>query len=205
MLYNLQRDPRVPIAYKIARNLLAELECAASVFMITEQNDLVINMMDAVLCCIHMKEFDNYPPMHEIVYDCFPKDINGERMLVDEDQYIPSPPYIVQKMHDLYNQYVVNCNTMSPVASDNSLRDNNTFESLLSLKASNGVRFFRMLGLDMHTYYMIPIMSGFPRLNKPDTIGIDVYVKGGNQIVKMSIFKKKIGRDCQMYYRALVI
>lgn len=205
MVYAFEKDPRVPIAYKLARTFLAELECFSSTVMITTQNDLVINMMDAVLCCVHMKEFDNQPPLPEIVYDFIPKDINNEKIETAEDDYIPANITTVQRMHELYMNYIEKCNSLTPIACDNSLRNNSTFEELLSLKASNGVRFFRMLGLDLQTYYMIPVMSGFPRLNKSDTIGITVYREGGNQIVKMNIFKKKINREYQMYYRALIV
>lgn len=197
------KDPRVVIAKKIIYNLLSVSDARTSIILITSANDMIMNVMDTILYCIHLKEFDGQPPLPDIAFSYYPTWIDGSDIPLEDDEYIPLQD--ATKIYTNYNDYVLKTKMISPVACMNSLRDNNTFEELLSLKAANGVRFFRMLGLDMRTYYMVPIMSGFPKLNKPDTIGITIYDEGGYNIVEMNIFKKKINREYQMYYRSLKI
>ena len=196
------KDPRLVVVRKIVTALFSPVEYRTASILLTTDNDMIINVMDTILYNIHLKELDNQPPLPTISFNFVPLWIDGSEIPLEEDEYIPVEN---PNIFNLYQNYVVGTSMMTPVACDNSLRSNNTFEELLSLKAADGIRFFRMLGLDMRTYYMVPIMSGFPKLNKPDTIGITIYREGGNQIVKMNIFKKKINREYQMYYRALII
>lgn len=110
--------------------------------------------------------------------------------------------FLHNNLIDAYNLYIEFMNTRSIVASDCKLRDNEEFEKLLSLKSDQGMRFYKLPGID--TTYLIPVFSGFPSLNKGDEIGIEVYdLLDGHLLNKMIISKKKINRDILLLYRTL--
>ena len=78
------------------------------------------------------------------------------------------------------------------VSSDNELRGNEQFEELLKLKTDDGMKFFKMNGNTLGSYYFVPIFTKFPSLNKSDCIGINIIdLLDGHLLIEMNINKKK--------------
>lgn len=115
----------------------------------------------------------------------------------------------------MYNQYIyefmipmINSSNIKIdlVASKDNLREDESFESLLSMKSDEGMKFYKLHSLDLSHYYMIPIFSGFPNINKNDTVSIQLFSSINNSlIVDMCIYKKKFNRDIHMIYKILDI
>ena len=112
--------------------------------------------------------------------------------------------YIKNRLFSLYTNYKDLLIKNNIVAQNTQLRDDEIFESLANLKAGEGMRYYNMIGNNMINY-KIPIFSGFPNLNKQDTIGIDIRELPDNihLLVDMNIFKKKINRNIHIYYRII--
>ena len=106
---------------------------------------------------------------------------------------------------DMYSLYCYYNNTLCrlPIAHIADARGDEKFEELLQLKASDGMKFYHMLGKDMNTY-LIPVFSGLPNLSKQDKLDIYLYdLQNAYLLVDMHIFKKKLNREISVRYRIL--
>ena len=95
------------------------------------------------------------------------------------------------------------------IANVEELRGNDEFENLIAMKSGEGMGYFKLPRLDIPgKSIMIPIFTGFPKLSKPDKIGIIVWkiLEYSNELlVEFKIFKKNINRYMDMYFRILDI
>ena len=93
------------------------------------------------------------------------------------------------------------------IANIEELRGNEEFERLIEMKAAEGMHYFKMPRIDIPgRSVMIHIFSVFPKLSKPDKIGIRVIDdKSGTLLVNFHIFKKNMNREIDMYFRILDI
>lgn len=93
------------------------------------------------------------------------------------------------------------------LAHDENVRECEEFENLLGLKADKGRKFFKLNAIELNKTYKIPMFSGFPNINKQDTVGIDIYSTSQPNIVliDMNIYKKKFNRNIHMKYKILDI
>ena len=94
-------------------------------------------------------------------------------------------------------------NLTLPLQGNKYVASDEKFEELLQLKASDGMKFYHMLGKDMNTY-LIPVFSGLPNLSKQDKLDIYLYdLQNAYLLVDMRIFKKKLNREISVSYRIL--
>jgi hypothetical protein len=94
------------------------------------------------------------------------------------------------------------------IAREEELRGNVQYEQLLAKKSFEGMNFFRLPRLDIPGQSVfIPTWTGFPKLNKNDKIGIEVYrnPQENNLLVKYKIYKANIHRDVYLWFRVLNI
>ena len=112
--------------------------------------------------------------------------------------------YIQNKLNSVYYNYKNRLSDNYIVAQNTQLRDDEIYESLTSLRAGEGMKYYNMIGKDM-VNYKIPVFNGFPNLNKQDEIGMTVYdmLDQSHLLVDMNIFKKKINRNIHIYFRIL--
>ena len=112
--------------------------------------------------------------------------------------------YIQNKLNSVYYNYKNRLSDNLIVAQNTQLRDDEIYESLTSLRAGEGMKYYNMIGKDM-VNYKIPVFNGFPNLNKQDEIGMTVYdmLDQSHLLVDMNIFKKKINRNIHIYFRIL--
>lgn len=125
--------------------------------------------------------------------------------LEDRDTYYGSDVFLLNELKAKYNMYKTIASTTLPVAQDSDLRTNEEFEKLLNLKTDQGLKYFKINGVNSPTeVFMIPMFAGFINLSKPDTIGISLFnIDGTYLALKMDIFKKKINRNISVYCRII--
>ena len=143
-------------------------------------------------------------PMDEIFYPIAFK-YTTIKDLEDRDIYYGSDVFLLNDMRSKYNMYKTIASTTLPVAQDSDLRTNEEFEKLLNLKTDQGLKYFKINGVNSPTeVFMIPMFAGFISLSKPDRIGISLYnIDGSYLALKMDIFKKKINRNISVYCRII--
>jgi len=125
--------------------------------------------------------------------------------LEDRDIYYGSDVFLLNELKAKYNMYKTIASTTLPVAQDSDLRTNEEFEKLLNLKSDQGLKYFKINGVNSPTeVFMIPMFAGFINLSKPDRIGMSLYnIDGTYLALKMDIFKKKINRNISVYCRII--
>ena len=123
---------------------------------------------------------------------------------LNDDEYI-GDYFLLKEMRNLFIYYISNINNYPILASDSDLRSDPEFESLLSLKSADGAKFYKLRDINYNKPYFIPVFSGFPNLNKPDTIGATIrdLMDHCHLLVELDIFKKKIKRNIRIVYRTL--
>lgn len=143
-------------------------------------------------------------PMDEIFYPIAFK-YTTIKDLEDRDIYYGSDVFLLNDMRSKYNMYKTIASTTLPVAQDSDLRTNEEFEKLLNLKTDQGLKYFKINGVNSPTeVFMIPMFAGFISLSKPDRIGISLFnIDGSYLAMKMDIFKKKINRNISVYCRII--
>ncbi len=122
------------------------------------------------------------------------------------------PEYNPDNMdHIIYNKVSYKCNYYTELAMYSPLvaelpdvRSDDNFMEILSRKASDGVSFYKLNGIDINNRYIIPIFAGFPILNKQDGMGMYVRdIDDKTVMVQYVITKKKINQTFSIFYRAM--
>lgn len=123
---------------------------------------------------------------------------------LNDDEYIDDY-FLLKETRNLFIYYINNINNYPILASDSNLRSDPEFESLLSLKSADGAKFYKLRDVNYNKPYFIPVFSGFPNLNKPDTIGATIrdMMDYSHLLVELDIFKKKLKRNIKIVYRTL--
>lgn len=187
-------DPRMEQVRKIVEALVTKRMFEYTKVLIRNDNTLVIVLDQTLLFQVPLKSTDVLPSVAFIYRDVFEfEDLNmciSDNVLVEE----------ITNLVNIYNSIAIPQNL---IAEDNQLRDNEEFANLLELGSSEGLKFFKMVGLDPNKIYMIPMFSGFISLNNNDNIGLSLYnINQSFLLIRMNIFKKKINRnitvDCKI-------
>ena len=117
-----------------------------------------------------------------------------------------SKHYYLETKFNFYYSIAKNPSFILIADNDNLLLDE-SFVSNLKIKASDGVKFYRMRSNDFSKIISIPIISGFPSINKGDKIGIEVYKDLSRNIstyiIVYNIYKKKFNRNMFMIFAIL--
>jgi len=117
-----------------------------------------------------------------------------------------SKHYYLESKFNFYYSIANNPSFILIADNDNLLLDD-SFVSNLKIKASDGVKFYRMRSNDFSKIISIPIISGFPSINKGDKIGIEVYKDLSRNIstyiIVYNIYKKKFNRNMFMIFAIL--
>lgn len=189
-------DDRLPVIKRIITGIISKSDLKYSNAMITNDNNLVIVVRDTVFYKIQMNELLVGEP---IAFYC------GNFETLEENCCIHDLN-LLESISRIYNLYIYQINVNNLVARDDNLKDNENFQNYLSLKAADGMRFYKLNGNNLNSTFMIPVFSGFPNVSKSDKLGINVYTLIDNHLlVEMVIFKKKINKEVKMYYRTINI
>ena len=123
---------------------------------------------------------------------------------LNDDEYVDDY-FLLKQTRNLFIYYINNINNYPILASDSNLRSDPEFESLLSLKSADGAKFYKLRDINYNKPYFIPVFSGFPNLNKPDTIGATIrdLMDYSHLLIELNIFKKKLKRNIRIVYRTI--
>ena len=189
-------DDRLPVIKRIITGIISKSDLKYSNAMITNDNNLVIITRDTVFHKVQMNELLVGEPL---AFYCGNFETLEENCCIHDFN-------LLNYISSIYNLYINQININTLVASDNNLKDNENFQYYLSLKASDGMRFYKLNGNNLNNTFMIPIFSGFPNIAKSDKLGINVYsLIDGYLLIEMIIFKKKINKEIKMYYKTINI
>ena len=208
----MNKDPRIPQVRKVASAMFnaAFLSCSNTFndMMISDDNNLVIINEKTLIYSIPLI---NEPLLPSTIIDLSLGvnpfiDENGKIRKDDGDEYCIGDIHLLKVMNDCYNYYrnaEINCKLLAKDEYE-ELENDNSFEKLLNMKKADGMKFYKMNGLDINESYIVPIFTGFPKLNKSDTIGISIYdLDNQHLLIIFDIFKKKINRNYKIYFRTI--
>jgi hypothetical protein len=163
--------------------------------VICYQKLVVYNVMGAALYVVPLKDTEDVP--YSIIgFNYNTIDENGT-------SYIPLFPAEFQQEINQYSWYAGLMTGDRLIANDDNVRASEEFEQLIAMKAADGMKFYHMPSINtMEHPVLVPIMTGFPNISKPDKAGISVFrIDDRFQLVDLRIFKKKINREYQILYR----
>ena len=191
-------DPRIEQVRRIVESVVTKKNYKFTKVLIMNNDIVVIIFNDTLIYEVSLKDIISDGSQIAFIYE----DIFG---FDDESEYINNE-ILIEDIMNTYNKYKHFTNYNPLVAMDTALRDNEQFEKLLTLKSDEGIKYYKMLGLDNITTYLIPMFSGFISLSKQDNIGINLYdLCDGYMIMEANIFKKKINRNINMKCRIMKI
>ena len=195
------KDFRVPEVRKIVSALVTSSLYQYTKLLLVEDT-IIFTVSDTLLYSVKLK--NTVPDNNQLVASGFACTFYDIANPINNDEELAKSDFnIMHELSEVYHKYNEIIWNSSVIAQDSSLRDNPEFESLLGLKADDGLKYYRMMAND-HNPIFIPVFSGFPNLNKDDTIGIKVYCTDRqNYVVNATIYKKKLAREINMYYRIL--
>lgn len=192
-------DPRINQAIMIAKAIVSRTLLYATEFLITGDNNLVLIVDTTLMYVIPLKSELQYPP---VAFDF--KDINEEADYTVTSINVNEILY--NELACIYNNYMYT-NTFPASSYFEDLKSSETFAPLINIKAGDGLVWFKIPNTtDLSKIYYIPVFSGFPNITSQDKIGIEVRdFKNGYLIVKYKIFKKKINRNIEQYFKLIDI
>ena len=112
-----------------------------------------------------------YIPLKDIPVDCGPdiSFIYSNIVIYENPNYYINDVILGINLHNFLNTYLTVSNNGRVIAYNEDVRLDENFESLLSLKADDGMKFYKMPSDDIiYKTIMIPVFSGFPSINKQD-------------------------------------
>ena len=192
-------DPRINQAIMIAKAIVSKTLLYSTEFLITGDNNLVLIVDETLMYVIPLKSELQYPPI-AFKYKSITEDIDYSTVPIDTDEIL------YNNLVCTYNSYMY-VNSFPPSSYFEDLRVSETFASLLNIKTGDGMNWFKVSNAaNPAKIYYIPVFSGFPNITSQDKIGIEVRdMNNGYLIVKYKIYKKKINRDIEQYFKLIDI
>lgn len=199
-------DPRLREVRKIIESIVrgVSLNTGVGKILLTSNNHMIICTYDTVLYETVLDYPDPLPPIGFVFDDI--KDINQD---IDID--IPNNTIIVSELLPIINYYSLFLKPERLIVNETNIASLDYYSEYLNLKSQEGVRFCKINRIDNNGSVLIPFFASFPKLAKADELSIRVYdMYTGNemnryQLVNFEIYKKKINRPYQMYFRILDI
>ena len=129
---------------------------------------------------LYVKHRDKYPMFATIPYSQQDKDLLN---------------YVVDKYMNLIQSYQL-------INTADNVQDDILFQKYMEMKADDGCELYRIGQPGNMSFFSI--FAGFPKMNKSDKLNLYSYrVDEYSQINRMELFKKKVNRVVDIYYRAM--
>ena len=185
-------DERFDQALKITKSIVGSANLVYTNILITSNNLLAIFVRDT---SIYLTTLEHVTPGFDVAFQ-----YNVGSSL--SDLVIPDP-YLLIDLSNKLNRYLFYTDPKYLVAEELDIREREDIEQLISMKSSEGVKFYKMRDrIFPDKIYYIPFFSGLTSLNKGDTFGLRVYnLTDGYFLVEYNIFKKKIKRSVKIYIK----
>ncbi len=111
---------------------------------------------------------------------------------------------IYNKLINLWNIYESMSSNLPIEAYIENLREDNNFEDLIAMKASDGGGFYKIAGNELYQNYLLPVFTGLPSLSKQDKAGIVVKrIDRTTLLMEYHIYKKKINKEFTLFFRTV--
>lgn len=201
-------DPRLDQVQKIVESLVIKSLLYNTSCLITSDNNLVLLVDDTLLYIVPLKDEISYPTLGfsyaKFMFEISSKSSNTDFTITALDIY---DAFITSKLLNYYSFY---CRYIyeefKPVAINNDLKTDESFVDYLNIKSDDGMKYYKLPALQPGKQYMIPIFTGFPNVTSQDKLGVYVYeLYEGFILGRFKIFKKKINRDINIFFRMLDI
>lgn len=196
-------DPRLDQVKKVVESLVTKTLLYSTECLVTSDNTLVVIIDDTLLYQIPLKNEQPYPVLG-FSYKVFMAVI-GDREVDFSKEYVDILDMnIISRLSVLYNGYNGLLNIKPLVAYNEDLKGCESFSDYLGIKADDGMKYYKLPGIQPGIQYPIPIFTGFPNISSQDKLGIYVYdIQDGFLLAKFKIFKKKINRDIDILFRLI--
>lgn len=196
-------DPRLDQVKKVIESLVTKTLLYSTECLVTSDNTLVVIIDDTLLYQIPLKNEQPYPVLG-FSYKVFMAVI-GDREVDFSKEYVDILDMnIISRLSVLYNGYNGLLNIKPLVAYNEDLKGCESFSDYLGIKADDGMKYYKLPGIQPGIQYPIPIFTGFPNISSQDKLGIYVYdIQDGFLLAKFKIFKKKINRDIDILFRLI--
>jgi len=200
-------DPRLDQVQKIVESLVTKSLLPNTNCLVTSDNTLVLLVDETLLYIIHLRDELCYPSLgfsySKFMYEVSSRSITDFN-ISSLDIY---DTLITTKLLNYYASYYGYIfEEAVPVAVNNDLKTDESFSDYLNIKSDDGMKYYRLPALQPGKQYMIPIFTGFPNITSQDKLGIYVYDIGNSFLIgRFKIFKKKINRDINIFFRMLDI
>ena len=192
----IKKDIRLPQAKKLAEAIVSnKTDLDLTGIYIDYNNIMAMFVRETVMYTVELVGFPPLPPI-AFMYN----DVKN----LAEDEYICETITLFPILNNTFNTYMYWRSNNTKLAHDPDVRGIDEFEKLISMKAYEGLKFYKMFSENVNKCYFIPIFSRFPNINKADKAGISVYdLEDGYLLIEMNIFKKKINKQINMFYRTV--
>lgn len=193
----MNEDPRLELVHKLVQALVTKSMYGFTQVLVTRDNLLII-IVDKTLLYMVPLNTNLVGPDIAFLYS----DIFG---LENPNQYTNNL-VILNTIQGYRNLYNVDSGMYPLIFSNDDMRSNEEFETMLNRKATQGMEFYKTLSNDNSRYIFIPMFSSLLSVSKQDKVGIKVYdMLNGFNIIESDIYKKKINRVVRMFYRTMNI
>jgi len=200
-------DPRLDQVQKIVESLVTKSLLSNTNCLVTSDNTLVLLVDDTLLYIVPLNNEVSYPSIGfsyaKFMYEVSSKSIT-DFTTASLDIY---DTFITIKLLNFRTAYYgYELEQVMPVAFNDDLKTDESFTDYLSIKSDDGMKYYKLPALQPGKQYMIPIFTGFPNITSQDKLGVYVYdLYNGFLIGRFKIFKKKINRDINIFFRMLDI
>lgn len=126
----------------------------------------------------------------------------------ENKELIPMIPFNYIQLQDKLLQFYSSCINRELLASIDDLKSDPEFAELLTMKAADGMRFYKVPTLNpnaQNKMFFVPVYSGFPNLAKSDNASIRIYnaIESNCSIVEYIIWRQKVKSYIHLYFRIL--
>lgn len=194
--YMICLDPRLPEVIKVVENVITKknLKELTEIY-VQSNNELIICECSSVL---YRTILTSYPENKFADYA-----LNYSQLFAGITENLRSDIYCMHRIADIRNKYNFMLENRPVIARLDNLVNNEEFIRLVSSKAEDGAQLFRVLGTNNKQYF-VPILPGFPKINKGDDIGIVIQdMDVMNLLITYNIYKKKINKTVSATIRTL--
>lgn len=195
-------DPRINQAIKLIPSIIRAADFPFAEFLITETNELAIMVLNSCLYVVKLDWVDMMPPIYFIINN----EIYKETKTLDNALIFINDLYRFKNINSIFNIYTKKCTQDILAVNVENVQDNEVYSECINRKADSGAIITGFYSVKFHKKFMVSFFNGFPSLNKQDTLGINIFIDPtdtSHPIVNMQIYKKKINKIYNLYYRSL--
>lgn len=193
-------DPRLEQVKKVVESLITKTLLYTTECLVTNDNTLFMMVDNTLLYMVQLKNELPYPALG-FSYAKFMSIIGDREVDFSKESIDILDNFIANKIFTIANRMMDN----NPVVANiEDLKSEESFAKYLNIKSDDGMKYYRLPGIDPSKQYFIPVFTGFPNITSQDKLGITVYdTCDGFLTVHYNIYKKKISRDIKIAFRII--